>query len=177
MSDQQNDGASMQKVRELLFGSQLDEVKRRIQQQEENIARQLAALREEIFASIKEMEFDLSRRLEAEAFERDRKQNSSEVQITALRDELEERAILISGVLKKTEHSLKELIKAENIRLTESMEGRYREALESLAANAFQLRQDMVDKGTISALLVELAQKLAPSPQQPTNFKLPEKFE
>lgn len=161
MSASPHDANSMEQVRELLFGSQLKEMETRLQKQEEHIMLELGSLRDELRGSIKKIEDGLSKRLEDEARKRGQDKDDSAEQIAALKAEMESRAAKLADALAKSESALRALVSGENLRIAETVEEQYKSALNSLSENTGQIRRDMVDKGTISALLNELAGKIA----------------
>lgn len=163
MSAVPRDANSMEQVRELLFGAQLKEIEERLHRQEEQIARELAALRDEVRSGLQGLEGALSGRLEAEARQRGADKNESGKELARLQADLEKRAAALAASLDKSESSLKALISSENVRITSAVEARYKSALASLSESTAQIREDMVDRSAISALLMDLAGKLAPA--------------
>ena len=165
MSATPHDANSMDQVRELLFGAQVKEIEDRLQQQEKHIMSQLSALRDEMREAVKSMESTLTIRLESETRERGEEKQDHAGQLAKLRADLENRSAALYDALNKAESSLQKLITDENVRITATVEERYKFALDSLSENTSQIREDMVDRSTISTLLGELAQKIAPAGQ------------
>lgn len=157
-----HDANSMDQVRELLFGAQVKEIEERLQKQEAYIMKQLADLRDEMRAAMQSMESTVNIRLQSESKERGEDKSDYQKQLASLKTELENRSAALYSALNKSEGSLHELISNENVRITATVEERYKFALDSLSENTLQIRKDMVDRNTISALLGELAQKIAP---------------
>lgn len=162
MSDLSHDGNSMEQVRELLFGAQVKAIEEHLQKQEAHIMGELAALRDELRKAMLELEATLSARLEAEGRERGQVKLNSEQQLARLGQELEKRSAELNALLDKSESSLKALISSENMRITGTVEEQYKSTLSSLSQSTAQIREDMVDRNSIAALLMELAGKIAP---------------
>lgn len=166
MSATPHDANSMDQVRELLFGAQLKEIEGRLQKQEDHIMQQLDALRVELRNAVSELEAGLSARLEQESRARGQSKSESDTQLANIKAELEKRAGALAEALSKSENALKKLISDENDRITASVEDQYKSALAELSNNTAQIREDMVDRSTISTLLGELAGKIAPAVPQ-----------
>lgn len=167
MSATPHDANSMEQVRELLFGAQLKEIEAHLQKQEDKIMLRMEEMRGEMQSAIKNLEGELAARLSAEAKERGQGKNELEAQLAALKNELEKRSAALSEALDKSESALKQLVSDENSRISATMEAGYESALTSLADNTARIREDMVDRSTISALLGELAEKIAPAAAAP----------
>ena len=86
-------------------------------------------------------------------------------------DTLERRLTALSGTLDKVEQELRQLFLSENMRLTETVEEKYRDALNRLASTAAELRHDLVARSALSGLFTETAVKL--SGEWPVNGPLP----
>lgn len=162
MSSTPHDANSMDQVRELLFGAQVKEIEAHLRKQEEHIMAQLEALRAEVRASLQGLESRISERLASETRERGEAQAKSTDSLGKLKDELENRSTALYAALNKSESGLQELITNENVRITATVEEHYKSTLDSLSENTTQIREDMVDRNAVAALLGELAKQIAP---------------
>lgn len=168
MSSAPHDANSMDQVRELLFGAQIKEIETHLRSQEERITGQIEALREEVRASLQKLEADISGRLANEARERGQARESCAKSIDKLKEELESRSASLYAALNKSESGLQGLITSENARITATVEERYKFALDSLSESTARIREDMVDKNIMAALLNGLAGQLAPAAKSDT---------
>lgn len=163
MSSAPHDANSMDQVRELLFGAQIKEIETHLRSQEDRITGQIEALREEVRASLQKLETNISGRLADEAREREQVRESCAKSLDKLKEEVESRAASLYAALNKSESALQALITSENARITAAVEERYKFALDSLSENTARIREDMVDKNIMAALLNGLAEQLAPA--------------
>lgn len=88
-------------------------------------------------------------------------------EMAAKEDALERKLTALSGTLDRAEQELRQLMLAENARLSEKVEEKFREALSTLSKTAEQIRFDVVSRSSLSTLLGEVAMKLSgPWPAQ-----------
>ena len=91
-------------------------------------------------------------------------------ELDAREEALERKLTTLSGTLDRAEQELRQLMLAENARLTEKVEEKYRDALAILSNTAEQVRSDSVSRSSLSSLLGEVVMKLSgpwPAPEAP----------
>lgn len=167
MSSTPHDANSMDQVRELLFGAQVKEIEEHLRKQEAKIMEQLEALRAEVRANLQSLEAQVSTRIEAEARQRGQEQKNCVMSLEKLKEELENRSASFYAALNKSESGIQELISNENLRITATVEERYKFALDTLSEKTTQIREDMVDRNAVAALLGQLASQIAPGAEPP----------
>jgi hypothetical protein len=183
-------GASMEQVRELLFGAQLKNMETRFQRQEERFQRELADSRNALKARLDSLEnfmkseiSSLLNRLKDEqderaevikAEQRERNENLKAEQrervesiallakdLAAASESFERKLAKLSGSLDNTERELRQLLQAESGALTAKVEEKYQDALDALSKTASEIRRDMVYRSSFSTMLTEMAVKLS----------------
>lgn len=158
-SSEATDGASvgnLDKVRDILFGSQMRDVERRF-----------ARLEERLLKETQDLKDDVKRRLDAlETFAR----NETESLADQLRGEraerlestrtLERRDTTLDEQLTKGHRDLRQQILEQHQRLSDDIRQKVDDVLASLARETGELRADKADRATIASLLTEMAMRL-----------------
>ncbi|HUR32781.1 MAG TPA: hypothetical protein VM032_03245 [Vicinamibacterales bacterium] len=159
--------ASLDKVRDILFGNQMRDVERRFTRLEERILKETGDLKD-----------DVRRRLDTlEAFMR-RETESLDGQIkseradrvdahSALSNELKEtaraferRSTTIDEQQSKGQREIRQQMLEQHQRLSDDLKQKVDEILATLTRTANELRTDKADRATIAALLTEVAMRL-----------------
>jgi Septin family protein len=114
----------------------------------------------------------------AESMTKDRKEAAEELarlskDLDAREEALERKLTALSGTLDRAEQELRQLMLAENARLSEKVEEKYRDALSILSNTAEQVRSDSVSRSSLSSLLGEVVMKLS----GPWSAEIPEEKE
>ena len=177
-----NDGkdlASMNQVRDLLFGTQLRDIETRFQRQEARFQREVNDAREALKARLDSLEnfmrsetASLIHRINTESTERDavlkteQKEridafNTLAANIAAAEETFERRITTLSNTLDNTGQEIRKLMQAEINNLNNKIDEKYAAALNVIAETASQIRHDMVYRSTLSSLLTEVAVKLS----------------
>ncbi len=84
--------------------------------------------------------------------------------ISAREEEVERKIASSASSLEAAEKGLRELILAENARLSQALEERYQESMSSLTSTALQIRQDVVSRSSLSAMFAEVAVRFSEQP-------------
>jgi len=166
--------ASLDKVRDILFGNQMRDVERRFARLEERLIKETADLKD-----------DVRRRLETlEAYVR-RENESLEGQIKSERADrvdahdhlsndlkeaargLDRRATSIDEQHSKGQRELRQQMLEQHQRLSADLQQKVEEILGTLSRTAHELRTDKADRSAIAALLTEVAMRLT------DEFRLP----
>ncbi|MBS1819403.1 MAG: hypothetical protein JSU08_15840 [Acidobacteria bacterium] len=159
--------ASLDKVRDILFGNHMRDVERRFARLEERLVKETAALKD-----------DMRKRLEAlEAYIRNESE-SLEAQIRSERNDRSDAHAGLSNELKETARTLERKATAideqharghrelrqqlleQHQRMTDDLQQKVEEILGTLSRTAHELRTDKADRATIAALLTEVAMRL-----------------
>ena len=173
LADGPDDSGNVDKIRDILFGSQMRDYDHRFAAAEERMQRESTNLREDISRRLLATEQYLRAELEAlgaslKGEERDRLQGIREAMdaIASLNRELSDR---ISALAEQTAHQQRELrgqLQDAQRALGDEMARRHDEVSDALRREAFDLRTAKADRTVIAAMFAEFAQRLAGSPEQ-----------
>lgn len=182
--------ASMEQVRELLFGNQLKDMELRFQRQEELLQREVQTLRDAVQSRLDSLEHfmksetsSLLHRLQEENHERglllkaeqrereealksEQRERAEAVtrlgqELSASAETLELKISKVASVLDTAERELRDLFMAEAGALSAKVEERHQTALNVISSAHSHLRQDAVDRAALSGMFAELAVKLS----------------
>ncbi len=84
--------------------------------------------------------------------------------LAAKEKEVERKFASVSSSLDAAEQGLRQLILSENVRLTQTLEERYQEVMDSLTNTALQIRHDVVSRSSLSAIFAEAAVRFSEHP-------------
>ena len=189
-NSQSSESASMEQVRELLFGAQLKDMETRFQRQEERFQREITDsrnalktrldslenfMKSEIASILHRLKDEQTEREEViKAEQRERNENLKTEQreraeavtlltkdLAAANEALERKLTKLSGTLDNTERELRQLLQTESGALSVKMDEKYRDALDALAKTSSDIRKDMVYRSSFSTMLTEVAVKLS----------------
>jgi signal transduction histidine kinase len=173
------ESASMDQVRELLFGAQLKDMETRARRQEERFLREIGDVRDSLKSRLDSLENflrsesgSLLHRLQEEQAERESaiktEQRERAASLAQLAKELastaeafERKIAKLSGALDTATHELRGLLMAESNSLSSKLEERYQDALRVLSETAVQIRHDLVYRSSLSSMFTEVAVKLS----------------
>jgi hypothetical protein len=173
------ESASMEQVRELLFGAQLKDMETRFQRQEERFQREIADTRNtlktrldsldnfmksEIASLLHRLKDEQSEREEiVKAEQRERAEAVAQLarDLAAAGENFERKLTKLSGMLDSTERGLRQLLQAENSALSTKVDEKYQDALDTLSKTSSEIRRDMVYRSSFSTMLTEMAVKLS----------------
>ena len=197
----QPETASMEQVRELLFGAQLKDMEIRFQRQEERFVRDVADAKDALRKRIDSLENFMSSevtsiltRIKEEQKERDQsikteQRERAEYIKTEQRERVENIAKLasdlasaietferkvekLSNTMDSTERDLRSLMMDESKSLSDKTEAKYQDALAVIAKTAAQIRHDMVYRTSLSSMLTEMVVKLSEAEQTNPTFEI-----
>jgi hypothetical protein len=160
-------GASLEKIREILFGVQMRDTDRRFARLEERLAKETADLRDDLRKRLSAVEQylkseieSLSSRLRAEherrtdvAAEISRHVDNVAVTFTRKTASLDEH-------LERSQRDLRQQLLDQHQRLSDDLDRRAQDVLAQLAREAQGLRKDKADRAALAALLTEMAMRL-----------------
>jgi hypothetical protein len=173
------ESASMEQVRELLFGAQLKDMETRFQRQEERFQREITDTRNTLKTRLDSLDnfmksevASLLHRLKDEQSEREeivkaeqRERTEAIAQLVrdlaAANESFERKLTKLSGALDTTERELRQLLQAENGALSAKVDEKYQDALGALSKTSSEIRRDMVYRSSFSTMLTEMAVKLS----------------
>ncbi|MGH9383702.1 MAG: hypothetical protein ACRD2N_05385 [Vicinamibacterales bacterium] len=159
--------ASIDKVRDLLFGGQMREVERRFSRLEERLLKETHELKEHLKSRLDTLEKFTKKETESLADQiKSEHEDRVESHGTLSRDlkdtakTLEKRTSTLDDQLGKSQRELRQQILEQTQRLSDETRKRIDDVLMTLATEAQQLRHHKADRATIAALLTEMAMRL-----------------
>ena len=159
--------ASLDKVRDILFGNQMRDVERRFARLEDRLLKETTDLKEDVRRRLDTLEAYMRR--ETESLEGQIKSErgdrvdahaglSNEMKESAR--SLERRATSIDEQHSKGQREIRQQMLEQHQRLSDDLRQKVEEILGTLARTANELRTDKADRATIAALLTEVAMRL-----------------
>ncbi|MCC6316741.1 MAG: hypothetical protein IT361_03535 [Gemmatimonadaceae bacterium] len=166
-----NDTGNVDKIRDILFGSQMRDYDRRFAATEERLGRESTNLREDLGRRMLATEQYLRAELEAlssslRSEERERLQGVRDAMdaIGALNRELSDRVAALAEQSAQAQRDLRAQLQDTHRALAEETARRHDEISDALRREAFDLRSAKADRSTIAAMFAEFAQRLAGGP-------------
>ena len=168
--------ASLDKVRDILFGHQMREVDRRFTRLEERIAKEARDLKDEIRSRLDAFEQFVKgeteslssqvRNEQAERLEGDAKQARELADATRA---FERRTTTLDEQQSKNQREIRQQLLEQHQRLSDDLRHKVDEVLATLAHEARELRHDKTDRQALAALLKEMALRLTDELQLPSD--------
>lgn len=163
----ESSGASIDKVRDLLFGNQVREFERRFVRLEDRIVKETNELKAQLIARVealeafakKEAEW-LAEQIKAEHHDRVESSGSLARELKAAAEAIERRTSSLDDLLAKSQREIRQQLLDQNQRLSDDLRRKTDEVLAALAREAQELRSDKADRSTIAGLLNEMAMRL-----------------
>ena len=156
--------ASIDKVRDILFGNQVREFERRFARLEERIIQETLDLKEDVRNRVEALERYTKKEMESLA-DHLKADHDDRVESDAA---LGRRISALDEQFAKSQRELRQQILEQNQRLTDDIRKKMDEVLAALAHEAQTLRSDKTDRATLAALLTEMAMRLT------NDFPLPD---
>jgi len=165
-------GASVDKIRDILFGSQIKNYEARFARLEENLVRETVELKESMRRRFDSLEGffkseteALAARLRAEREERTDREQSLDRDMKAAHDELGRKIHNLDASSAEAHSGLRKELMAESHKLIEEIGQRY-DRLRSLLENRVgELRHLKTDRAVLAALLADMATKIGEDSQ------------
>ncbi len=170
--------ASIDKVRDILFGNQAREFERRFVRLEERVVKEMAVLKEQLTSRVEALEGftkheteSLADQIRTEHEDRVQAHGSISRELKDAASALERRTSTLDDQMAKSHREIRQQILDQNQRLSDEISRKTEEVLATLAREAGELRTDKADRATIAALLTEMAMRLT------ADFSMPAKEE
>jgi len=166
--------ASLEKVRDLLFGVQMRDYDRKFARLEERLMQETSELREDVKKRLAAIEQLLSREVEslnervrAEHDDRTTAAANLSRQLDESGRSFEKRTAQIDDQLARNMRELRQQIHEQHQQLSDDLKRQADEILTRLARESQELRTDKTDRASLAALLTEMAMRLT------DDFRLP----
>jgi hypothetical protein len=175
-ADVKEAGASVDKIRDILFGSQIKNYEARFARLEENLVRETVELKESMQRRFDSLEGffrseteALAARLKAEREERTNHGQSLDREMKAAHDELGRKIHHLDASTAEAHSGLRKEIMAESHKLIEEIGARYDRLRSLLESRVGELRNLKTDRAVLAALLADMATKIGEDiqPEQP----------
>ncbi len=160
-------GASVDKIRDILFGSQIKNYEARFARLEENLVRETVELKETMRRRFESLEGffkseteALAARLKSEREERSNNSQALDRDIKSTHDELARKIHELDASTAEGQSGLRKELMAESRKLLEEISQRH-DSLRSLLENRVgELRHQKTDRSLLAALLTEIANQI-----------------
>ncbi len=167
-ADAPNDTGNVDKIRDILFGTQMRDYDRRFAATEERLQREAANLREDLGRRMLATEQYLRAEIESltaslKAEERERAQGVREAldAVAALNRDLSGRVSLLAEQTQQQQRELRALMQEMQRTLGDDLVRRTGEVSEALRREATDLRHAKADRSALAAMFAEFAERLA----------------
>jgi DNA anti-recombination protein RmuC len=168
-------GASIDKVRDILFGGQMRDYDRRFARLEERLARDTSDLKEDVkkrLAALEQyvkQEIDaLGERLSAEHAGREEAVKSLGEELRESAKSIDRRTAAMDDQSAKAQRDLRQQLLDQHQRLTDELQSRHQELLAALGRESSELRDEKADRAALAALFTEMAMRLSDQFRLPT---------
>jgi len=159
--------ASLDKVRDILFGNQMRDVERRFARLEERLLKETTSLKEDMRKRLEALEAyirseaeSLDAQIKSERNDRTDAHGSLSTELKETARTLERKSKSIDEQHTKGQRDLRQQMLEQHQRLTDDLQSKVEEILATLSRTAQELRTDKADRATIAALLTEVAMRL-----------------
>lgn len=173
MNGMEQSGASVDKIRDILFGSQIKNYESRFARVEEAVVRESADLKETMKRRFESLEGffkreteSLAARLKAERDERTELLKGVARDLKASSDALTKKINDLDSKAAEEQSVLRKDLMTESRKLMEEIRSRNDSISAVLEARVSELRNSKTDRNTLSALLNEVANQLGDDPDQ-----------
>jgi len=160
-------GGNLDKVRDLLFGTQMRDMEKHFARLEERLQKDLTELKEETRGRFESLEVFLRKEIESLTDQLKAEQEARQQAALTLTQELTEtakafdqRTNQVEEHIVKTQRELRQHILDQSRTLRDEFWDRYRELSEATDRGIQELRAEKTDRATLAVLLTELAMRL-----------------
>jgi len=165
-------GASVDRIRDILFGSQIKNYEARFARLEENLVRETVELKETMRRRFESLEGffkseteALAARLKAEREERTNAFNSLDRDLKATHDALSRKINELDASTAEADSGLRKELMAESRKLLEELDQRHESLRSLLERRVGELRHAKTDRALLSALFAEIAAQIGEDSQ------------
>jgi hypothetical protein len=167
--------ASLDKVRDILFGGHMRDVERRFTRLEERLLKETSDLKDDVRRRLDALELyakneteSLAGQIKAEHEDRVEAANRVSREAAEVARSIERRITSLDEQLSKSQRELRSQMLEQHQRLTDDIRHKMEDVLATLARETGELRTDKADRTAIASLLTEMAMRLT------NQFRLPD---
>jgi DNA anti-recombination protein RmuC len=168
-------GASIDKVRDILFGAQMREYDRRFSRLEERLLKETSDLKDDVRKRLGALEEYLKQELEALGQRLSTERGDREDAAKSLGHDLRETANAFDRKMAsmdeqaaRAQRDLRQQLLDQHQRLTDELQSRHAELLATLNREATELRDEKADRTALASLFTEMALRLNDQLRLPT---------
>ncbi len=169
-------GASVEKIRDILFGSQIKNYEARFARLEENLVRETVELKETMRRRFESLEGffrseteSLATHLKAEREERTNSFQSLDRDLKTMQDALSRKIHELVAATAEADSGLRKELMSESRKLLEEIGERHDSLRSLLERRVAELRHQKTDRALLSALLAEIAAQIGDDGQPSEN--------
>jgi hypothetical protein len=159
---------NIEKIRDILFGSQMRNLEKRLSRTEERLIKEVSDLRGETWKRLDSLEGFLKKEVESLLDRIKTEQGSRTQALSELTKELKEtvktfekKLTQVDDQISKTSRDLRQQILDQSKSLSEDARRKNQEVLAALELVAQELRADKIDRSALSELLTEMALRIS----------------
>jgi DNA repair exonuclease SbcCD ATPase subunit len=158
---------SLDKVREILFGSQARDYEKRFTRLEERLIKESADLKDEMRSRMESLETYIKKEIEAvsdqlKSEHNDRKEANNELarELKDLTKAFDKKTGQMDDLMTKNQRELREQILDQSKKLSDEIRQKHEDLLEALERESSELRFEKTDRQALAAMFTELAMRL-----------------
>lgn len=158
---------SLDKVREILFGSQARDYEKRFTRLEERLIKESGDLKDEMRNRMESLETYIKKEIEAlsdklKAEHTDRKEANSELarELKDLTKTFDKKTGQIDDQMSKNQRELREQLLEQSKKLSDEIRQKHEDLLAALERESRELRFDKTDRAALASMFTELAMRL-----------------
>lgn len=170
----ENEDGNIDKIRDILFGSQSRDFERRFARMEERMSKEIADMRDETRRKLDALEDYIKGEVKSLTDRLVSEQNSRADAVKELAGELKDlshnfdkKVTHINEQAAKAESDLRQQILSQSKNLSDEIQKRHNEQLASLERESTEIRDDKADRHALAELFTEMAMRLT------NDFNLP----
>ena len=159
--------ANLDKVRDILFGSQLREVERRFSRLEERLVKETSDLKDDVRKRLDALELyirneteSLASQIRAEHDQRVEANGSLSRELRETAGTIERRISSVDEQSSKAQRELRQQMLEQHQRLSDDIRQKIDEVFAAMARETGELRSDKADRAMLASLLTEMAMRL-----------------
>lgn len=173
LTEQADDG-NIDKIRDILFGSQSRDFERRFAKMEERLSKEIADMRDETRKNLDALEQYLKGEIKSLTERLVSEQNSRADAVKGLADgikdmshDLEKKVTAINEQAAKSESDLRQQLLSQSKSLSDEIQKRHNEMISTVERESAEIRDDKADRAALAELFTEMAMRLT------NDFNLP----
>lgn len=159
--------ASLDKVREILFGSQARDYEKRFARLEERLVKESNDLKDETRRRFEALETYIKKELDALGERLRGEQGERKETVAAVLREMKERSEAfvrktdqLDDLINRAQRELREQLLEQSKQLSDDIRQKHDEVLRALSQESSELRADKTDRAALAAMFTELAMRL-----------------